>query len=114
MHATMYHLPLKWCSSGAHTLPRLPNRSSCQYSCQGATTVRPGRFSPTNSGDHTLPFSAPGRMRVVSASLHGPSRERATHTKRPSFQGPAASSPGTRVVPVATYSGRPSTTKQLT
>lgn len=102
MHATMYQVPRKWCSSGAQAWPRLPNLSSCQYFCQGATTVRPGRFSPANSGDHTLPFSAPGRIPVVSASFHGPRRDRDTHTKMPSFHGAAASSPGTRVVPVAT------------
>ena len=53
-------------------------------------------------------------MPVVSASLHGPRSDGDTHTKMPSFHGPAALSPGARVVPVATYSGRPSTTKQLT
>ncbi|MCK2215717.1 hypothetical protein MF672_018245 [Actinomadura sp. ATCC 31491] len=102
MQATMYQRPRKWCTSGAQALPRLPKRSSVQCSCHGATTVRPGRFSPANSGDHTLPFSAPGLMRVVSASRHGPRRDGATHTKMPSFQGAAAFRPGTRVVPVAT------------
>ncbi len=102
MHATMYHLPPKRCTSGAQTLPRLPNCSSVQYSCQGATTTRPGRFSPANSGDQTLPFSAPGRTRVVSASRHGPRSDGAVQTKMPSFHGAAAGSPGTRVVPVAT------------
>src|SRR5882757_5779586 len=92
MQATMYHFPLKRCTSGAQTSPRLPNVSSYQYSCQGATMVRLVVFSPTNSGDHTLPFSAPGRIRVVSINCHGPLREWATHRKMPSFQGAAMSS----------------------
>ncbi|MEV6157285.1 hypothetical protein AB0L53_43805 [Nonomuraea sp. NPDC052129] len=64
--------------------------------------MRPGRFSSTNSGDQTLPFSAPGRMPVVSASFHGPRRDGDTHMKMPSFHGAAAATPGARVVPVAT------------
>ena len=64
--------------------------------------MRPGRFSPTNSGDHTFPFSASGRMPVVSTRAHGPRSDGATHTKTPSFHGAALSSWGTREVPVAT------------